>query len=269
MMGLAVAAATQLAFLTSAQQAGTGVCSGEVKLQLQDAAGQPVSPAGATLLTLTGPATFFDNSQCAGNALDTGEGVAVQPGRSTLSLWVLAVKAGQLTFGAAAPGLTAASQTWTVAFSPGVPTAVAAASKTVAASAGACSGPVAVELRDANAGPAKATRALVAALEPSNFLEFWGDAACQTQRLHQLDFAQGAGGAAFYLRSSTAVSAAHVRVTVPGLDGSDTLVSFAQPSTGCAGGGLAGAWALLPLLALRRRTPSRRSRGSRAHGRRG
>lgn len=253
MIGFLVAAATQLVFLTPARQVGTGVCSGEVKIQFQDAAGAPVVPPTATLVTLSGAVTYFDNSQCGGTRLDPNEGVAVQVGSSTLSVWVLAIHAGPVMLGASSPGLTPAAQAWTVTFAAGVPTAVVGTSGPLTATSGVCSSAVTVELRDANGGPATATRAQAATLEPSGFLEFWGDPGCSTQRLHQLDFAQGAGKASFQVRGGSTVASAHVRVTLPGLDTSDTLATFSQATTGCAAGGLAGAWALLPLLLVRRR----------------
>ncbi len=77
---LLAGAVTQLGFASQPGQVGTGVCSAELVVEAEDAAGNPSATVDPILLVITGPAAIFSAADCTGDPLDVSSGLAIPAG---------------------------------------------------------------------------------------------------------------------------------------------------------------------------------------------
>jgi hypothetical protein len=114
---------------------------------------------------------------------------------------------------------------------------------------GACSEAVGYVFNDINGALVSAPRALTVIYQPSNFLEFYSDASCQS-RVLSTDLPAGSPGGEIHVRGATA-GVFTLRAISPGLNQGTFPVFVSQPDSGCASAG--AGWAALGIVALIRR----------------
>ncbi len=218
----------RLAFSTPPRTVASGACSAALTVQLQDALGNPaadVAPRAVDVsLAPAGGGSLYSDATCA-TAVSTANLAA---GASSLSVYLRGGTAGPLTVTAQSAGLTPASQGQTVVAATPTRLAIPTAPQTVAA--GACSGALRVELRDASGNLATAGAATTVALAaaPATGFGFFSNAAC-TAALTTTSIAAGGSFASVFFRGTAPGS-----VNVTASSGALTPASQAQTVTAAA-----------------------------------
>jgi hypothetical protein len=228
----------RLAFTSAPQALTAGTCSAATTLQSQDAYGNPSAvAAGATVNLSAAPSagfTFYGAAGCTGAVT----AVAIPAGGSGATFWFKATAAGSVVVTASATGLASATQTETVGAA--APDRLAFTTSAQSVGAGACSGPVTVQARDAygNASAPAGGTAVGLAAAPSGGFTFFADAGCATSAT-DASIAPGATDATFWFEGTVAGSVT-VTATVAG------WTPASQAETVLPGATAAFAWDAVP-----------------------
>jgi hypothetical protein len=170
--------AARLSFATPPRALQAGGCSEEITVALEDAYGLPTvaaAPLSIALAPSAADVTLFADPAC---AVPLGAAV-LAAGEGTLALHVRATRDGASALDVSAPGLGGASQP--IAVAPGPPAAIAFVTSPRVVSSGACSDPIAVELRDAWGNPApQPALAIALSAAPAGVVALFADGACGT-----------------------------------------------------------------------------------------
>ncbi|MCC6335805.1 MAG: hypothetical protein IT380_17650 [Myxococcales bacterium] len=167
-----------LRFQTPPRTTVAGQCSQAVSVEVVDATGAPVLLPSALALALTAtPPTglsLFSDAAC--TAALTSPTLAT--GSGTATLFLKATRAGPVRLNASAAGLVGASQVQTV--TPGPPTSLGFVTPSPTVTAGACSNPVTLAVRDAfgNDAPGSAPRTVALSASPSAGFTFFDGPGC-------------------------------------------------------------------------------------------
>ena len=250
----AQAAPTKIAFVSASFSVGTGQCSPEVTLQLQDASGAAASAPQNIAVAIAGPAGYFTAADCSGDPL-TRTAMAFAQGQSTLKFHFIHPRAGALNIVATSPSFTTVSQSVTVTLAAGVPAAFAFTGGPVSLPVGTCTPAIPWVFKDAAGNPAAANRTMLVLYEPSSSVEFFSEASCSTASLVlSLQAAPGTTGGQVFAKSAV-LGSVPFKITSPGLD----FDQFSLSATGSTGGctSVGAAWpavaGLFFLLRRRRR----------------
>lgn len=201
----------------------SGACSAQVRVQLQDALGNPVNVSADTQVNLgTAPADgfqFFTDSACTGSAVTAATMTA---GQSVASFYFKGVRAGSATLSASI-GSTSVSHTATI--NAGAPAALLFPQSPLTLAAGVCT-PVTLEVKDAagNAATSGAGRnvSLSATTSPGG-VTIASNATCTTTAT-QVNVPAGQSSATFYV-SGQAQGSVTVTATAAGLSNGTLAVT--------------------------------------------
>lgn len=169
-----------LRFQTPARTTVAGQCSQAVTLEVVDATGAPVTlPSGLALeLTATPPAglSLFSDAACSA-ALPSP---TLAAGSGTATVFLRGTRAGPVRLNASAAGLVGTAQVETV--TPGPPTSLVFVTPSPTVTAGACSNPVTLAVRDAfgNDAPGGAPRTVALSASPATGFTFFDAPGCGT-----------------------------------------------------------------------------------------
>ncbi|HVE88026.1 MAG TPA: hypothetical protein VND93_34450, partial [Myxococcales bacterium] len=215
-------AATKLAFTTAAFTVPAGACSGPLKVQAQDPAGNARLQTSARTVTLTSSATsgrFYSDASCTAQITST----TIAVGQSDAAFYWRDTAVGPSVVTAASAGLTSATQTENV--NPGPPSAVAFTTASQNVTVGACSAAASVQVRDAygNASPVGAATSGPLS-STSGTTRFYSDAAC-TAQITSLTVAAGLANASFYFLD-TAAGSPTITYAPPGLTAASQVETF-------------------------------------------
>ncbi|HET8539026.1 MAG TPA: hypothetical protein VFL83_04045, partial [Anaeromyxobacter sp.] len=208
-------APARLAFASVPQTVTAGTCSGETTLVLHDAWDNvAVAATPVTVALAADPAAgfaFHSDPLCSGG----GAGATIPAGGSTSRAFFRGTTAGTVAISATASGLGGATQAETIA--PGPADRVAFVTSPQTTAAGACSGAVTVEVRDAhgNASPVAAGLAIGLSASPSAGFAFFRDAACGVP-VASASVPAGSSSASFFF-SGTAPGAVTATAAAAGL----------------------------------------------------
>lgn len=195
---------TALGFATPPQTVAAGQCSGTMRVESRNAAGNPTSVAAGTSIALgaspsTG-VTFFSDASCATPVTSA----AIAGGSSSSSAFFFkGTRAGTVTVSVTAAALSGTSQMESVVAGPPAALAITTAGQLV--TAGACSGAVTVEVQDAFGNPAAVTSTTPVDLSasPGAGFSFSGDGSCSGAAT-AVNVLIGASSAVFYFRGTAA-----------------------------------------------------------------
>jgi len=164
-----------LAFTSAAQLVTAGACSAPVRVEVEDAFGNPTAVSLATAVTLSAsPASgfaFFSD----GNCTSAVTGVNVAAGASFSGFFFRGTVAGAVAISGSSLPLTSAGQSETIAAGPASTLAFSTTPQVLAA--GGCSSAATVQARDAFGNPANVSTSTTVALSASpsaGFLLFAG-----------------------------------------------------------------------------------------------
>jgi hypothetical protein len=202
------AAAALLAFKSAPQTLTAGACSAVAPLEIRDGFGNPTTaPGGTTISLAAAPAagfSFFRDAAC----MVPAPALPVPAGGSGATLFFSGTAPGAVTVTAAAPGLDPAIQTETV--TAALPRQLAFATPPQVVAAGACSGPLTVESRDAfgNPSPPPGTAATAVGLSaaPGAGVSLFAGTGCGGAAVSEVSLAPGAASTTFSFRSTAAGS---------------------------------------------------------------
>jgi hypothetical protein len=193
----------QLAFTSAPQTVDAGACSQVLTVQRQDPSGAALVIGSDTVVTLSAPPaagmTFFAGGTCAAPGISA---VTIPAGASSASVWFQATSPGGHTITASAAGFTGASQLETIVAAPPAALVFTTASQTLVA--GACSGAVAVEARDAvgnPSGPAMDTPLTLTSSFTGGAVTFSTSPTCSPAATSVV-MPAGVANATFYFRST-------------------------------------------------------------------
>lgn len=218
----------RLAFTGLPASVEAGACLGGVAVELRNASG-PRAATRTTSVQLEGVEAFALDAGCTGTPV-TSTLIAFESSASVpLSLRFGAP--GRATVTASAAGLTSASTTVAVDSGPLASLELTGAPANVVA--GTCIGPLTVRLLDAHGYAAAARGLQTVALETQPGAatgSFFGDAACATPPISQLQVAAGQASGTFWLRLTRAASTT-VRATTSGRSATASLAVGPAPAS--------------------------------------
>jgi hypothetical protein len=200
---VAAAAPSRIAFVTAPRSAAAGACSPVATVEVRDAWDNAATGGAVAVELAASPAAgfaLFADPLCAVPAAS----VATDAADARANLWFRGTAAQPVTITASGPGLAAASQVETVVAAAPHHLAFTTAPRT--ATAGACSGGVTLEARDAWENPATfATDALVAlADDASGTFDLFAGSGCATPAAGAVTLAAGTSAITASFRATAA-----------------------------------------------------------------
>lgn len=202
--GLVFRAAARLVFPLAAVTAVQNVCSPAVTLQTQDTSGNPAPVLANLTIGLSassGSLVFYRDAACATSATS----VTLTAGLSSV---VFYFKGNQGTPQLTASGGVLGSPQQTETITAPQPTQLAFATAAQTVSAGACSGAVNVDARDASGTPTAVLSATTVTLStnPSGQVTLYSDSACTTASGGSAVMATGSSRVTVYFKGTLAAS---------------------------------------------------------------
>jgi hypothetical protein len=204
----ALAAPSQLVFLSAPQSIAAGACSARLTVEARDSFGNPRSPAGGATVTLAAaPAAgvqFYSGSDptCAGAPVTA---VSILSGNTTADFFLRSTVAANVTVTASSPSLTPIDQVETI--NALAPDRLAFTTTPQTRQAGACSATVTVQSQDAYGNPSNVAAAITVSLSasPATGFTFYSDGTCTTVATTR-SIASGSNSASVYFKGTAAGS---------------------------------------------------------------
>lgn len=193
---------SKLAFLSSSQTLTAGACSGAATVEIQDTFSNSRTAIANTVVTPSGASmTFYSDAACASAIPD----FTIATGSSSGTFYFKGTLSGTIALGAAASGLTSATQNETI--NPAAPAQLTLGTPAQNVTAGSCSAVLTVNSKDSYGNlSAPGSNTTVAIARVGVGLSFFSDSGCSSA-VTDLTIAGGSSAGSLYFKGTAAGTA--------------------------------------------------------------